>query len=161
MPSGPSTSPIAAQLDVHGLSIAIGTAGSPDNLNVVANVTDYAQAMKSTVVMTTNVGDRFVRRAPTIVDPGEPSFSIFWIPLETSHRNSADNGGTVAAGLRYLMLNNLLRDVEVSYPADANGNAAADAYKAFVTEFGITGKTADVFKASIKLGINDQNPFFV
>lgn len=160
MPNGPTTSAIAAQLPVKGLEVSIGTAGSPDTLNVIANLTDYAQAMKSTVVMTTNVGDTFVRRAPTIIDPGEPQFTIFWIPLEPSHRNSAD-GGTVAAGLRYLMFHQLLRDVQVDYPADANGNTGTDAYKAFVTEFGITGKTADVFKASIKLGINDQNPSFV
>jgi hypothetical protein len=160
MPSGPTTSTIAAQLPVAGLTIAVGTAGSPETLDVVANVSDYSQAMKSTVVMTTNVGDSNVRRAPTIIDPGEPTFKIFWIPLEPSHRNSASSG-SVAAGLRYLMLQKLLRDWEISYPADANGSASADAFKSFVTEFGITGKTAGVFEASIKLGINDQNPSFV
>jgi len=160
MPSGPSTSPIAAQLPVEGLLVSVGTAGSPETLDVIANLTDYSQAMKSTIVLTTNVGDAYVRRAPTIIDPGEPTFTIFWIPMEATHRNSI-GGGAVAAGLRYLMLNKLLRDFQVSYPADANGNTEADAYKAFVTEFGITGKTADVFRASIKLGINDQSPFFV
>ncbi len=160
MPSGPSTSPIAAQLPVEGLTISVGNAASPETLDVIANATDYSQAMKTTIVMTTNVGDAYVRRAPTIIDPGEPAFTIFWIPEEVSHRNSA-NGGTQAAGLRYLLLNKLLRDYEISYPADANGNTEADAFKAFVTEFGITGKTADVFRASIKLGINDQAPFFV
>ena len=92
-----STSPIAAQLPIAGVTISIGTSGSPDSLSVIANVQDYNQAMKSTVVMTTNVGDTFVRRAPTLIDPGAPSFKIFWIPDETSHRNSPDNGTVSAA----------------------------------------------------------------
>lgn len=154
-----STSPIAASLPVEGLTISIGTAGSPDFLSVIANAEDYSQAMKNTIVMVTNVGDRFVRRQPTITDPGEPTFKVFWIPEETSHRNSPDNGN-VAAGLRYLMLNNLLRQVVIHYPADPNGNAPSDSFLAFVTSFGITGKVAGVFEAQITLGINDQNPSF-
>lgn len=154
-----STSPIAAQLPVKGLTISVGTSGSPESFSVIANLTDYSQAMKSTVVMTTNVGDTYARRAPTLIDPGEPSFKIFWIPEETSHRNSA-GGGAVAAGLRYLMLNLLLRDFVVHYPPDANGNSPSDAFSAFVTDFSVTGKTAGVFEATITLGINDQNPSF-
>lgn len=154
-----STSPIAASLPVAGVTISIGTAGSPDALSVVANVDNYSQAMKSTVVMVTNVGDNFVRRQPTLIDPGAPSFTIYWIPEETSHRNSPDNGN-VAAGLRYLMIKKLLRQVTINYPADPNGNAPSDSFLAFVTDFGITGKTGDVFRATITLGINDQNPSF-
>lgn len=154
-----STSPIMDGLPVTGLTISVGTSGSPDTLNVIANATDYAQSMKSTIVMTTNVGDSYVRRHPTIVDPGEPAFTIFWIPEEVSHRNSAD-AGTVTAGLRWLMINKVLRQVVVHYPADANGNAPSDSYESYFTEFGITGKTADVFRASIKLGISDQAPSF-
>lgn len=106
--NGSSTSPIAADLPVTGLLLGIGTSGSPDTVNIIANQSGYNQAMKSTIVMVTNVGDQFVRRQPTIVDPGEPTFSIFWVPEEVSHRNSPDNG-TVTAGLRYLMIKRLLR----------------------------------------------------
>jgi hypothetical protein len=137
----------------------VGTGGSPETFSVIANATDYAQAMKSTIVMVENIGDAYVRRQPTIIDPGTPAFTIFWIPEEITHRNSANNG-VVAAGLRYLMLNKLLRDWQIAYPPDPNGNAPEDAFAAFVTDFGITGKTADVFRASITLGINSQSPFF-
>jgi len=154
-----STSPIAASLPIAGVTISIGTAGSPDTVSVVANVQDYNQAMKSTVVMVTNVGDTYVRRQPTLIDPGAPSFKIFWVPEETSHRNSPDNG-TVAAGLRYLMIHKLLRQVVINYPADPNGNAPADSFEAFVTDFAITGKVGSVFEAQITLGINDQAPSF-
>lgn len=154
MPS--STSPIAASLPVQGLTISVGSSGSPETFAVIANATDYAQAMKSTIVMVENIGDAYVRRQPTIIDPGTPAFTIFWIPEEVTHRNS----GPVGAGLRYLMLQKLLRDWQINYPPDPNGNAPADAFAAFVTDFGITGKTADVFRASITLGINSQSPFF-
>ena len=160
MANGNSTSPIAASLPITGLQLSIGTSGSPDTLNIVANQEEYNQAMKSTVVMVTNVGDQFVRRQPTIVDPGEPTFKVFWIPEETSHRNSPD-AGTVTAGLRYLLIKRLLRQIEVSYPADLNGNTPADSFLAFVTSFGITGKVAGVFEANTTLGISDQAPFFV
>ena len=156
----PSTSTIAASLPVSGMTISVGTSGSPDSFNVIANVDNYQQAMKSTVVMVTNVGDTYVRRQPTLIDPGAPSFTIYWIPEEPSHRNSPD-GGTVAAGLRYLMLNKLLRDFKITYPADPNNNVGVDAFKAFVTDFGVQGKTGEVFRANITLGINDTAPSFV
>lgn len=156
----PSTSPIAASLPVAGLTISIGNAASPEVMSVIANVTDYSQAMKQTIVMVTNVGDAYVRRQPTLLDPGTPTFKIFWIPLETSHRNS-NNGGAIADGLRFLFIQRLLRDVQIGYPADPNGNTETDAFKAFVTDFGITGKTGGVFEANITLGINDQAPSFV
>ena len=154
-----STSPIAASLPVTGFTLSVGTSGSPDTLNIIANVEDYNQAMKSTVVMVENVGDNYVRRQPTIIDPGAPSFKIFYIPEEVSHRNSAD-AGTVTAGLRYLMIQKLLRQYVAHFPADPNGNAPSDSYLAFCTDFGITGKVAGVFDAQITLGINDQAPSF-
>ena len=152
-----SVSPIAASLPVSGFQIRVGTAGSPESFSYIANVQDYNRAQKSTVVMVTNVGDLFVRRQPTIVDPGAPTFKIYYIPEETSHRNSV-NGGTVTAGLVYLQLQQLLRDWQAQYPPDPEGNSPEEAYKAFVTDFGITGKIGGVFEAQVTLGINDGNP---
>ena len=95
----------------------------------------------------------------TIVDPGEVTFSIWYIPDEASHRNSADSTG-VSAGLRYLLINRLLRPWEATYPADPNGGTPTDTYQAFVTSFSVKGKVAGAFEADIALGINDQNPQF-
>lgn len=156
----PSTSTIGASLPVSGLTLSVGTSGSPDSFNVIANVEDYTQAMKSTVVMVTNVGDTYVRRQPTLIDPGAPTYKIFWQPFDPSHRNSPDSG-TVPAGLRYLMLNKLLRDFKVTYPADQNGDIGVDAFKAYVTDFQVTGKVGGVFEAQITMGINDSSPSFV
>ena len=154
-----SVSPIAAQLGVQGIILTVGTSLSPGTTSFIANMDGYNQAMKSTVIMTTNVGDNFVRRFPTIVDPGEVTFSIWYIPDETSHRNSADSTG-VSAGLRYLLIKRLLRPWEATYPADPNGGTPTDTYQAFVTSFSVKGKVAGAFQADIALGINDQNPQF-
>lgn len=151
------TSPIAAGLAISGLQISVGTSASPDSFAVIANVQDWNMASKSTVVMVTNVSDTYVRRFPTLLDPGAPSFKIFYLPDEVTHRNAAD-AGSVPAGLRYLWINKALRDWKVSYPADANGNTPVDAFKAYVTDFGITGKTGGVFEAQITLGISDSAP---
>lgn len=156
----PSTSAIGASLPISGLTLSVGTSGSPDTFAVIANVEDYNQAMKSTVVMVTNVSDTYVRRQPTLIDPGAPTFKIYWQPFEVTHRNAAD-AGSVAAGLRYLMLNKLLRDWKITYPADQNGDVGVDAFKAYVTDFGITGKVGGVWEAQITLGISDSAPSFV
>lgn len=161
MSLNPSVSPIAASLPISGYQLRVGTAGSPENMSYIANVQDYNQAMKSTIVMVTNVGDLYVRRQPTLIDPGAPTFKIFYIPEETSHRNSINTVPVpVAAGLRYLFINQLLRDWQSQYPPDPNGNSPEDAYKAFVTDFGITGKIGGVFEAQCTLGINDSAPSF-
>ena len=155
MPS--STSPIAASLPVTGLNIFVNTAASANAPSIIYNVQDFARAQKSTVVMVTNVGNRFAKRQPTLIDPGVPTFKVFYIPDDASMRNSPDTGAQ-AAGLIYLQLNLLLREFAAKYPADANGNVEEEAYFAFVTDFGITGKTAGVFEAAVTLGISDDNP---
>ena len=154
----PSTSQIAASLPFQGTTISFGNAASPEAMSVVANVEDWNQSGKSTVVMVTNAGDTFARRQPTVIDPGAPTFKIFWIPLEPSHRNSNNGGGTVADGLRYIWINKLLRDVQINYPPDPNGDIATDAFKAFVTDFQITGKVGGVFEAEVEFTANDGNP---
>lgn len=157
--AGFTTSQLGASLPITGFTIQVGNNASPEVEYTIANVQDYNRAQKSTVVMVTNTGDEFVRRQPTIVDPGSPSFKVFYIPEEPTHRNSV-NGGSVPAGLIYLQINRLLRDFQANYPADINGNVASEAYTAFVTDFGITGKVAGVFEAQASLGISDQTPFF-
>lgn len=157
--AGLTTSLLGASLPITGLTLQVGTAASPETMFDIANVQDYNRAQKSTVVMVTNVGDQFVRRQPTIVDPGAPTFKVFYIPEEQTHRNSV-NGGNVPPGLIYLQINRLLRDWQANFPADLNGNTPAEAYTAFVTDFGITGKVAGVFEAQCSLGISDQTPFF-
>ncbi len=58
------------------------------------------------------------------------------------------NSGTLSAGLRYLLINQLLRDFQFVYP---DGNNSTDAFPAYTTSFSITGAVGGVYTASIEL----------
>ena len=64
---------------------------------------------------------------------------------EVTHRNSSANN---IDGLRWLLINSFLRDYQFIYP---DGNNSTDAFAAYVTEFGITGKVGGVFESSVTL----------
>jgi hypothetical protein len=139
----PSTSPLGAQLGVEGLLLQMGI-GSPVVYTTIANVEDLDLPTTAKIVETTNVGDAWVRRFPTLFDMGKITFKIFWIPTETTHEN-------LAGGLRYLLLNKILTTFKVVYP---DTGASTDTFPAFVTDFHITGKVGDVFHAAIELSNN-------
>jgi len=113
----------------------------------IANVTDVTLPVITDQVEVTNVGDLWKRRIPTLNDMGKIAFKIYWMMEEPTHRNSL-GGGVVGAGLRYLMINQLLRDYQFVYN---DGNNSTDAFPAYVTMFSIAGKTGGVFEASIEL----------
>lgn len=150
-----NTSLLGAALGVQGLLLRVGSSGSPETMCVIVNSTDYDQPLKADQVEVTNFGDNFKRRITTLKDLGPIQFMIFWIPEEPSHRNSA-NGGAVAAGMRYLLINNVLADFQVNYP-----NGTTDAFAAYVADFSVKGKTGDVFRASVTLAVNDGAPSLV
>jgi hypothetical protein len=143
----PITSAIGAATPVKGLLLQVGNAGSPETMNTIANATDVVVPVTATTVEVTNVGDSWRRRIPTLYDMGKIAFKIFWMMEEPTHRNSL-GGGVVGAGLRYLLVNGLLRDYQLVY---SDGNLSTDAFPAYVTGFSITGKTGGVWEASIEL----------
>lgn len=140
-------SPIGPAIAVEGLLLQVGNAGSPETMQTIANATDLSLPIMTSTVDVTNVGDSWRRRIPTLHDMGKITFKIFWVMEEVTHRNSV-NGGTVGAGLRYLLVNSLVRDYAFVYP---DGNGSTDAFPAYVTSFAITGKTGGVFEATIEL----------
>lgn len=140
-----ATSPIGAQQTVAGLLLQVGNGQSPETMNTVANVEDFALPLTAKTVETTNVGDTWVRRVATLLDMGKIAFTVFWIMEEITHRNSALNN---VKGLRYLFAQRTLADWQAVYP---DGNSSTDAWPAYVTTFSISGKVGDVFKAAIDL----------
>jgi len=140
------TSPLGPALAVEGLLIQVGNASSPESMQTIANATDFSMPIMTDVVEVTNVGDSWKRRIPTLHDMGKIGFKIYWIPEEVTHRNSV-GGGSVGAGLRYLLINSLLRDYQAVYP---DGNLSTDAWPAYTTSFAITGKVGNVFEAQIE-----------
>lgn len=151
-----STSAIASAIAVEGLLVQVGNGSSPETMQTIANATDLSLPVMSEVQDVTNVGDSWRRRIPTLHDMGKIAFKVYWVMEEPTHRNSI-NGGTVGAGLRYLMINNLKRDYQMVYP---DGNDSTDAFAAYVTSFGITGKVGGVFEAGVELS-NDNAPSLV
>ena len=145
-----STSPLGPALAVEGLLIQVGNASSPETMDTIANATDFSLPVMTDVLEVTNVGDSWKRRIPTLHDMGKINFKVYWIPEEVTHRNSV-NGGTVGAGLRYLLISSLLRDWQAVYP---DGNLSTDAWPAYVTSFSITGKVGGVFEAACELANN-------
>ena len=151
-----ATSLIAASMGVEGLLLQVGNASSPETFATICNATDVNLPVVANTVDVTNVGDKWHRRAPTLLDMGKITFKVFWVMEEPTHRNSA-GGGSVPAGLRYLLINQILRDWQFVYP---DGNNSTDAFPAFVTSFSITGKVGGVFEASVELS-NSGSPSLV
>lgn len=141
------TSPLGPALAVEGLLIQVGNAASPETMQTIANATDFSEPVMTDVLEVTNVGDSWKRRIPTLHDMGKIGFKVYWIPEEVTHRNSL-NGGSVGAGLRYLLIQSLLRDFQFVYP---DGNNSTDAFPAYTTSFAITGKVGGVFEATVEL----------
>lgn len=142
-----STSLIAPAVGVEGLILLMGTGNSPETMEPIANATDVDLPIMAETQDVTNVGNNWRVRFPTLHDMGKIAFTIFWVMTEPTHRNS-NNGGTIAAGLRYCLVNNILGNFSFVY---ADGNASTDSFEAYVTGFKITGKTGDVWKAAIEL----------
>jgi hypothetical protein len=152
-----NTSPLGAALAVKGLLLKVGTGGSPETEDVIFNATNMKLNMKSKVVDITNFGDTYQRQIPTLNMLGPMTFDVFYQPLDSSHRNSPV-AGTVAAGLKYLWINQVLADWQILYPTST---PATDAAAGYVTSFSIDGKTADVFRASVQVDFNDGSPSLV
>jgi hypothetical protein len=119
----------------------------------IANVDSFSEPVMSRIVEVTNVGDSWARRRPTLNDMGKISFGIFWIPQEPTHEN-------VAGGLRYMLVNNVLADWQVTYPDGITSPTSIDAFPAYVTNFALTAKVADVYRAACDLS-NDGAPTLI
>jgi hypothetical protein len=134
----------------------MGTGSSPETMEPIANATDLTLPIIAETVDVTNVGNNWRARFPTLHDMGKISFKIFWVMEEATHRNS-NNGGSIADGLRYCLVNNILANFSFVYP---DGNDSTDSFAAYVTGFSITGKVGGVFEASIELS-NSGSPTLV
>jgi hypothetical protein len=142
----PNTSLIAAGLPTAGLQLLVGNNSSPETFSVIANASELKLPTISEVVDVTNFGDLWRRRMPTIQDMGKIAFKIFWEMEEPSHNNSTPYG------LRYLLINKLLRDWQIIYPNGPSGaGASTDAFPAYVTSFEIVAGIGKVFEGMIEL----------
>src|SRR6266702_7186948 len=137
--AGASTSPYGAGVSTSGLLLQVGNASSPETFETIENSLDMKLPMLAEVVDTTNFGDLWRRRMPTLLDMGKITFKIMWVMEDPSHNNSTPYG------LRYLLINRILRDWQFTYP---NGSASTDAFPAYVTQFEVTAAIGKTFEAT-------------
>ncbi len=144
--AGQSTSLIGAAVPVSGLLLMVGNASSPESFETIANASELKMPVISEEVDVTNFGDLWRRRIPTLQDMGKITFKIFWQMEEPTHNNSTP------FGIRYLLINKILRDWQIQYPNGANyAPASTDAFPAYVVSFEITAAVGKVFEANITL----------
>lgn len=143
------TSAFGAQLGTEGLLIQVQT-GSPATYVTICNASDVTLPATANTVETTNFGDAWVRRFPTLLDMGKITFKVFFIPTEPTHDNVSNN---TASGLRYLMLNKVLSSFKLVYP---DSGTSSDTFPAYVTSVSITGKVNGVFEGAIELSNSGQ-----
>ncbi len=137
----PSTSLIAEAQQVAGLLLQVGNGSSPESFQTIANVQDIDLPIVAEVQDVTNVADLWRRRRPTLLDMGKIGFKVWWVMTEPTHDNSS-------TGLRYMLINKIKKDWQVTYP---DGNSSTDSFPAYVTSFHITGKVGSHFEAAIEL----------
>jgi|SRR5215472_1670857 len=143
----PQTSVFGAQLGTEGLLIQVQT-GSPATFVTIANASDVTLPTIANTVETTNFGDAWIRRFPTLLDMGKITFKVYFIPTEPTHDNQTSSS---ASGLRYLMLNKVLSTFKLTYP---DTGASTDTFPAYVTSVSLTGKVGGVFEGTIELSNN-------
>ena len=149
-PYGSLTSPEGAAIETIGFQLMVGNALSPESFFNILNATKFKLPSKADVIDVTNYGDLWRRRIPTLLDMGEIAFTVYWVMTELSHHNGPNS---TAWGLRYMLVNRLLRDWEAVYP---DGNNSTDAFPAYVVNFEISGNIAGVYEANITLNNSGQ-----
>lgn len=142
-----STSTLGAALGVLGTQLSILT-GSPAAYVQIANATDISLPTKANTVEVTNFGDLWVRRFATLLDMGNITFKVYFIPNEPTHDNVTSS---TASGLRYLMINQVLTTFKLTYP---NAAASVDTFPAYVTDVTVTGKVGGVWEGAVTLSNN-------
>ncbi len=150
--SGAITSPEGHGLGFTTFTLAVGNGASPEIFTPIANITDFTEPTTTVMVDNTNSSDRWVSRQPVIQDMGKIMAKIEYQPEDTSMYNGA-NGGSVAPGIRFLLINEVLSHYQAQFPGfnPASPGVLVDEFPAYVTDFSITSKVKDIFHASLEL----------
>jgi hypothetical protein len=143
----PSTSTLGPGVPVSGSILNIGNGMSPDTWTQIANASEFKMPVINETVDVTNFGDFFRRKIATLADMGKITFKVFWEMTEPTHEN-------VAGGLRYMLVQKLVRDYQMVYN---NGFGSNDIWPAYITGFQVTGSIGKVWEADIEQ-VNSGSP---
>jgi Lambda phage tail tube protein, TTP len=136
----------AKAVATQGVKLQISISESPDVFQTIVNVTDFSQSGSTKVVDVSNVTDLWMDRFPTLLDVGEVTINVMWVPEDPTLNSSA-------TGLRGLWQSKTLCDCRFIYN---DGNSSTDSFQAYVTKYSTKGTQADVLKATITLSGTGQ-----
>lgn len=136
-------------LSAYGTILQVADeSGNFMNIAELRTVSGPNMSAEVTDVTVHNCDSPFRQFISTLIDPGELSFEINWIPTETTHDASS--------GLVAMMVNRDRRNFRILWPDDA---ATAWTFPGVVTNFAPTASPADPLMASVTVKVTGPPTF--
>lgn len=137
MPSDNASQALASE----GTLLQISDGASPPNWTTIANVGDInGPQWSSTVVDVTSHSSQapFRQKIVTLLDIGQVTAKVFWVPTNDTHRNAP-------TGLRYVYLNRLKKTWRLRY----TDGVSFDEFDAYITKLGEVATVAGVYEMTV------------
>ncbi len=137
MPSDNTSQALASA----GTLLQISDGASPPNWSTIANAGDITgPAFSGTVVDVTSHSSQapFRQKIVTLLDVGQVTVKVFWVPTNDSHRNSP-------TGLRYVYLNRLKKTWRLRY----TDGTSFDEFDAYISKLGNVASVAGVYEMTV------------
>jgi hypothetical protein len=133
------------ELSSFGTFLKIGDGGSPETFATIANVGDIdgPDLSLETDDVTSHSSDGWSEHIGTILNGGDVSFPINYVPSEATHN--------LTTGLQADMINRVKRNFQLVYP-DPGGNGYQ--FTAFVNGFKAKAPVKGALRADVKLKIS-------
>lgn len=138
---------VSPALAAEGTLLQVGTGASPEAWTTIANVGDITGPQDtSTVVDITSHSSQapFRQKIITLLDQGQATFKLFWVPTNDTHRNALTGAVT---GLRYNYINRLKQEYRLKY----TDGSSSDTFYAYVMELSQVAPVAGVYEMTVKL----------
>ena len=140
----------AAQSAINTL-VSIGSAGSPQTFQVIANVGDITgPGFSAAVVDVTSHSNAnpWRSKVTTLLDPGDLSFKLFFIPSSPGTNDGTPFGHSFTSGLGAVFQARQLREYSLTFP-----DAAATKWylQAYVSKLSQTAAVAGVLEQAASL----------
>lgn len=140
-----------------------GNGASPEVYTTIAFISDIdGPSLKGTMVDTTSHSqdNPWRTKTVTLLDAGQIKMNVFYFPSNTTLAfDAAGVPGTTPPGLGYMFTSRGYQDPGVPYNfriVYPDADTTTDYFQAFVLDFQITAKVADVLRASVTLELTGQ-----
>lgn len=137
MPSDNASQALASE----GTLLQLSNGASPPSWTTIANVGDITgPAWSADVVDVTSHSSQapFRQKIVTLLDVGQVTCKVFWVPTNDTHRNSP-------TGLRYIWLNRLKKTYRLLY----TDGTSFDEFDAYISKLSSVAPVAGVYEMSV------------